>query len=520
MGFSTRERSSGTLTAVIGNTIGNYVVTEKIGQGGMGVVYLAEHPQIGRQVAIKVLLPELSKDPRNVNRFFNEARAANEIRNEHIVDTLDFGELADKSHYIIMEWLEGRSLTQAIKSDGRFSIGRAVHVARGIGDALAAAHHNGIVHRDLKPDNIFLIRRSGDPDFVKVLDFGIAKLMQHTAAEDVKTQTGALLGTPLYMSPEQCRGIEIDQRTDIYALGVILYQLTCGRVPFYAEGLGALLLLHMTQPPDPPRQHNPEIPEGLEQAILRALEKDVNTRYPSIEALLTDIIPFEFGAGAPTGGMTVPLMMPSVSDTVGRAVGEAQPTTVQRRRSLALPLGITAAAVAIGGAILLPRLSPHPVVHAPIEKPAIVTAPPVAKVAAVVSTPPQKNPPAGPVTAEEKSAVNIHIIVLPDGARLSLDGTPVPNPFFRTVTRSTEPHLLTAKAHGYQTLERSLVFDRDYTPSAFHLLREPPPPLSSQEPKTTTPKLDNKPLRDSSGRIIYKGTKGTLNTNFPDEPKK
>src|SRR6185436_3767475 len=152
-----------------------YVVKQQIGQGGMGAVYLAEHVRLGKRVAIKVLLPAISAQPDLVRRFFNEAKAATEIHNPHIVDVIDFGELDDGSTYIIMEWLEGRSLAEAL-AEGRFNLARAVHVARGIGRALSAAHERGIVHRDLKPDNIFLVRHDDDPDFVKVLDFGIAKL--------------------------------------------------------------------------------------------------------------------------------------------------------------------------------------------------------------------------------------------------------------------------------------------------------------------------------------------------------
>ncbi len=278
------------LDSLIGRTIGNYVVRKNVGQGGMGAVYLAEHPRIGRQVAIKVLLPELSKNPQVVQRFFTEAKSSSEIRNQHIIDILDFGELPDGLSYIIMEWLEGQSLRDALRQ-GKFDIDRAVHVAIiGIGQALTAAHARGIVHRDLKPDNIFLIPRGEDIDFVKVLDFGIAKLMQQEeSAHEIKTQTGALIGTPAYMSPEQCRGQAVDQRTDIYALGVIMYNMFTGKQPFIAEGLGELLLAHMTQVPTKVRQIDPQIPEVLEQSVARALEKNPEDRYQRIEELLVEL---------------------------------------------------------------------------------------------------------------------------------------------------------------------------------------------------------------------------------------
>jgi eukaryotic-like serine/threonine-protein kinase len=269
---------------MIGTTIGNYVIRSKLGEGGMGAVYLAEHARLGRRVAIKVLLPHLGRDPQMIARFFNEAKAATDIKNEHIVDVLDFGELPDGTSYIVMEWLEGWSLVDVLR-EGRLPLARAVHIARGIGKALAAAHARGIVHRDLKPDNVFLVSRDGDRDFVKVLDFGIAKLTLGNAG-DVRTQTGAMMGTPLYMSPEQINGTNVDQRTDIYAMGIIIYQMLIGTLPFNTTTLTELLLAHATQVPPPLRAQDPSIPVAVEGAVLQALEKDPSRRFGSVEALL------------------------------------------------------------------------------------------------------------------------------------------------------------------------------------------------------------------------------------------
>ncbi len=267
-------------------TIHNYVIKEQIGQGGMGAVYLAEHARIGRRVAIKVLLPATSAQPDLVRRFFNEAKAAAEIRNPHIVDVIDFGELEEGTSYIIMEWLDGRSLADALAKDGRIAIPRAVHIARGIGRALAAAHERGIVHRDLKPDNIFLVRHDDDADFVKVLDFGIAKLTLG-GASDVQTVAGAIMGTPHYMSPEQCRGAVVDQRTDVYALGVILYEMLSGRRPFQGRNMAELFDAHMNQTPPSLRSLDPSIPPSVEQAIFQALAKDPDKRFARVDALIT-----------------------------------------------------------------------------------------------------------------------------------------------------------------------------------------------------------------------------------------
>jgi hypothetical protein len=323
-----------TARPLIGRSIHNYVIKQKIGEGGMGAVYLGEHPKINRRVAIKVLLPQLSRDPGVVQRFFHEAKAATEIRNEHIVDIIDFGELDDGSHYIIMEWLDGRSLAEALAQDGRFGLVRAIHIARGIGRALTAAHSRGIVHRDLKPDNIFLIRHGDDPDFVKVLDFGIAKLM--LADADIKTQTGAIMGTPFYMSPEQCNGSAVDQRTDVYALGVILYQMLAGRLPFNQTTLGELLIAHLTQPPPSPSKFEPSIPMAVERALMQALEKDPAQRFSNVDALVRAFAEVVTGVQpVVTGEPTPPRPM----------VSPSAPTVPPPMRG-AKPLGRTFAATA------------------------------------------------------------------------------------------------------------------------------------------------------------------------------
>jgi eukaryotic-like serine/threonine-protein kinase len=316
---------------VILRTIHNYVIKQQIGQGGMGAVYLAEHARIGRRVAIKVLLPATSAQPDLVRRFFNEAKAAAEIRNPHIVDVIDFGELEDGTSYIIMEWLEGRSLAEALAKDGRIAIPRAVHIARGIGRALTAAHERGIVHRDLKPDNIMLVRHDDDADFVKVLDFGIAKLTM-SGASDVQTVAGAIMGTPHYMSPEQCRGAVVDQRTDVYALGVILYEMLSGRRPFAGSNMAELFEAHLHQTPPPLRAIDPKIPPTVEQAILQALAKDPDKRFARVDALVNAF------ADVLTGPMPVTIPPPG-SPLASSPVGEARvlPTVAPPMRAAGAP---------------------------------------------------------------------------------------------------------------------------------------------------------------------------------------
>jgi eukaryotic-like serine/threonine-protein kinase len=264
-----------------GQTLGNYRILHKIGTGGMGAVYLAEHPLIGKRVALKVIHRELANNRDVVSRFFQEARAVNKIGNEHIIEVHDFGVTADGDHFFIMEYLEGKTLASVLSQHAAIGVVRALHIGAQIASALAAAHAAGIVHRDLKPDNIMLMPRLGDPDFVKVLDFGLAKVF--SAATAVKTAAGVLLGTPQYMSPEACESKgDVDHRTDIYALGVLLFQMTTGVLPFDGDTMGEVLVKQVTQLPPAPRGLNPAIPPSVEQILLRSLAKPLDARFPTM----------------------------------------------------------------------------------------------------------------------------------------------------------------------------------------------------------------------------------------------
>ncbi len=260
---------------VIGANAGNYRILSKISDGGMGAVYRAEHVLIGRPVAIKVLLPELTANREIVNRFFNEAKATTAIKHPGIVEVFDFGYLENGLAYIVMELLEGMTLAQRARTLGTMNEGEAAALLRSVCGALAAAHDKGIVHRDLKPDNIFLI-----PDLEtggerpKLLDFGIAKLTDLGNAS-AATKTGAVMGTPTYMSPEQCRGSgDVDHRADLYSLGCIYYQLLTGRPPFATQSAGEVIGMHLYMQPDPPSRHHPGISPDTEALVMALLAKD------------------------------------------------------------------------------------------------------------------------------------------------------------------------------------------------------------------------------------------------------
>ncbi len=266
-----------------------YEVEARLGEGGMGVVYRCRHLIIDKLVAMKVLRLDMARNTEVTERFLNEARSASSIGNPHIISILDFGRLPDGATYFLMEFLEGVPLTNLLKETEPLALPRLLNIALQLTEALGSAHEAGIVHRDLKPDNIFLIRHGAEEDFVKVLDFGIAKA---TTATGQLTQAGQVFGTPHYMSPEQAAGRDVDPRSDIYSLGVILFELTTGKLPFDADNFMSILTQHMYKLP--PRMQDvesirKEIPQELEAIIQRCLLKDPNARYGSMRELGQDL---------------------------------------------------------------------------------------------------------------------------------------------------------------------------------------------------------------------------------------
>ncbi|MBN8469363.1 protein kinase [Corallococcus exiguus] len=264
---------------LVGTQMGSFRLVRRVGRGGMGSVYLAEHVSIGSRVAVKVLHEHLTRYPELVQRFHAEARAVNLIGHENIVSIFDLNASAPRP-YLIMEFLEGAPLSAWVGTP--LSAGAVVPMLMQVCDALHAAHARGIVHRDLKPDNIFLVKRGRGMPFVKVLDFGIAKLVDASMPETV---AGIIVGTPEYMAPEQSLSRRLDGRADLYAVGVIAYQLLTGRLPFPDEGLTAQLVAHQTRTPPSPRSICPSVPPALEAVVLRALAKTPEERFPHALAL-------------------------------------------------------------------------------------------------------------------------------------------------------------------------------------------------------------------------------------------
>ncbi len=263
---------------------GRYRIKRMVGEGGMGKVYEAEHIVLEKRVALKVLNPEYATKQDLRDRFLQEARAASRINHEHIVDITDFGTTDAGTVFFAMEFLDGHDLGTVLARDGALPWPRARDIAVQVARALAAAHSKGIIHRDLKPENIFLVEREGRKDFVKVVDFGIAKLIGLDESQRKLTKTGVIFGTPDYMSPEQATGRPLDQRADVYALGVILYEMVAGRVPFDAPSFMAILTKHMFEDPLPPSLAAPEldIDAAVDALILKALEKEPDKRFQSM----------------------------------------------------------------------------------------------------------------------------------------------------------------------------------------------------------------------------------------------
>ncbi|HEU4409808.1 MAG TPA: serine/threonine-protein kinase, partial [Polyangiaceae bacterium] len=304
---------------------GRYRVTAVLGEGGMGTVYEAEHLVIGRPVALKVLHPDFGRESEAVRRFRHEARAAGSIGHPNICEIYDVGELDDGSPFLVMERLHGETLADRIGRETALPLADVVDVALQVLRALAAAHEKGIVHRDVKPDNIFLAERVGYAPLVKLLDFGISK---NAALDDLRmTRTGAVMGTPYYMAPEQARGEIIDARIDLYAVGAVLYESLTGQRPFEANELAELLRQVLFEAPRPPRALRPSLPEPFELVVRRALAKERTERYQTAQELMAALaaLRVELAAFRPN---------PSELDRLVQQVRQATPPHAPRARPL------------------------------------------------------------------------------------------------------------------------------------------------------------------------------------------
>ena len=460
---------------------GRYRVLQRLGAGGMGVVYLGEHILIRRKVAIKTLHPHYAADPSVVSRFHREALAATAVGNEHIVEVTDMGHLSDGSLFMVLEYLEGHNFGEEISRQGALPVGRVSRIICQMCDALTAVHEKGIVHRDLKPDNIFLVKRSSNPDFVKILDFGISKFKSSLDGKSANlTNTGATLGTPHFMAPEQAEGRgEIDLRADIYALGGIMFYALSGRHPFDADTFLALMMKICTEPAPSVRAHLPHLPAELEFAIARCLAKNPQERYQSCAELKAALLPFcdyhddvRIDVSA-YGETVVSSAVPAVSSDVRTAAAGSgaqfessqsgltatQPSEdhhvqarVRARRAMFAATAALALVGAAAGVVFVLR-----------------SADPSAQEAegavARVDPEPSAAPSAEAEASKPAPTANVHVKIstTPSEAVLTLDGHRIANPFDGELPQSTEPKRLEARLEGYDSLSQEIVLEFSQT---------------------------------------------------------
>jgi len=280
--------------AFVAKQLGQYRLKKRLGSGGMGEVYLAEHQMMKRPCAVKLIRPEKAGDPRMLARFEREVRATAKLSHWNSIDIYDYGRTADGTFYYVMEYLPGHNIGEIVDGYGPIPAGRAVYLLDQVCAALAEAHGIGLVHRDIKPANIFCAYRGGVFDVIKLLDFGLAKPTMETTGDAQLTMAGTVTGSPLFMSPEQASGDDtVDARSDIYSLGAVMYYMLTGQPPFMADNPLKVMIAHASQEVVPPRQINAEIPAELEEIVLRCLEKDPDHRFQSVSdlrAALRDLI--------------------------------------------------------------------------------------------------------------------------------------------------------------------------------------------------------------------------------------
>jgi serine/threonine protein kinase len=453
-----------------------YRLLRMLGQGGMGTVYLAQHTTLPRTFAVKLLNPRYAARADIAERFLQEARAVSRIEHDNVVGVTDFGTTADGAAFLVMEHLRGESLAALAKREAPLSWSRVRHLMLQLCRALQAAHDVGVVHRDVKLDNVLRTERSGDADFIKVLDFGLAKLQ--TGGGLRLTRTGVVLGTPDYMSPEQARGAPTDHRTDIYAAGIVMYVLLCGRAPFKAKNFIGMRNQHLLAIPEPPSAYAREagITEEMDAVVLRALAKDPRNRFESMAQMSAAIAAVGTGVGPvallesrdtredddPPSFDMVPVLVERSrvstrgSGSVARSTVMEEQTAApsQRRALLLLTIGaLSVAMIIIAAAAALSSSND-------IDEPA--PAPPPVRVAASPEEPPApESPPPQPlaatVTLRFETNVPVRVLEARDQAMFARGA--IVNHI--EVPRSDAPLQLILRAEGHLDHELAVVPDRD-----------------------------------------------------------
>lgn len=428
-----------------GAVLGNYQLEKLLGEGSMGRVFQARHVRLGRQVALKVLKPEHARDSSFVQRFFQEARTVNQINHEHIVEVFDFvDESPDGYVYCVMELLRGRSLAELLKEEG-LTLERVQRMGVQVCAALGAAHQVGVVHRDIKPDNLFITQRSGHQDFVKVLDFGVAKLITaQTGVSLTGTLDGTIIGTPAYMAPEQAAGLPVDARADIYAVGNILYEMLSGHPPFQAPAFGQLVVQIITQPPPPLPTHLPSgerVPPELAELVMRCLAKEPEGRPQQLAEVTTALLLMPTAPAAPARTEVV-------AEEAERPTQRMRVPGLLRDRRLQVSAGLVALALVSG-------VTTWTGLHS-MRAPRAEEAPAAAAVAATGA------PVAGAPGSADAVTLTVHSS--PPGARVVRVDTGEElgtTPLTKALSRKAVPPQLRVELAGYVPLERAVELKQD-----------------------------------------------------------
>jgi serine/threonine protein kinase len=496
-------KSTGAPDPLIGRVINDrFKINALIARGGMGKVYRAEQAPLGRVCAIKVLNPNYAgeHDPEFHKRFFLEASIASKLTHPNTVTIFDYGRTEDDIYYMAMEYLEGHTLHRAIREAGHFPEERAAHIARQICRALREAHSLGVIHRDLKPANIFLVEHGDETDFVKVLDFGLVKNVSGDGKAEDLTQTGLFMGSPKYMAPEQIRGDKVDARTDIYALGIIMYEMITGKVPFDRPNSVNILMAHVNEDAPPMRQMNPSInlSPAIEETVGRAMAKDPDQRFRSMDEVLAALK--RVGGGALTatisgvgtgeyrslagsgsgpqvtngaaslqsgsspsflspnttsdpGSIPSPLAVPSDSPAAGAPLMSQPPGRSGSKGMLvAAVVGALAIAGIIGYVALRPTKPAGPIASVP---PTTTTTAPTEMTAPTANT-------LAPPTATQAAFVKVRVNSDPDGASVKEDGvelcgtTPCEILYKGADADPSREHKLSLARNGYRVETRSV----------------------------------------------------------------
>jgi eukaryotic-like serine/threonine-protein kinase len=503
------SKSTGAPDPLIGRVINDrFKINALIARGGMGKVYRAEQSPLGRVCAIKVLNPNYAgeHDPEFHKRFFLEASIASKLTHPNTVTIFDYGRTEDDIYYMAMEYLEGHTLHRAIREAGHFPEERAAHIARQICRALREAHSLGVIHRDLKPANIFLVEHGDETDFVKVLDFGLVKNVSGDGKAEDLTQTGLFMGSPKYMAPEQIRGDKVDARTDIYALGIIMYEMITGKVPFDRPNSVNILMAHVNEDAPPMRQMNPSInlSPAIEETVGRAMAKDPDQRFRSMDEVLAALK--RVGGGALTatisgvgtgeyralsgsgsgpqvtstngvvglasgsspaflspatssdpGSIPSPLAVPSDSPAGAPLMSQPPSRTGSKGMLVAAVVGALAMAGIVGYVALRPTKPVGPVAGNPTPTSTVTSADPVPPPAATTATAPV---PAATGTAS--ALVKVRVNSDPDGASVKEDGvelcssTPCDILYKGADADPSREHKLTVLRNGFRLETRSV----------------------------------------------------------------